>query len=123
SVSSLPSNVATTGSPLVTVPVLSKTIVSTSCVRSKCSPPLNKIPFSAARPVPTIIEVGVARPNAHGQAITNTAILAVNASSNSPGLTNVIQTINVSTAIPTTIRSEEHTSELQSRFDLVCRLL
>src|SRR5699024_11231633 len=24
---------------------------------------------------------------------------------------------------PTTIRSEEHTSELQSRFDLVCRLL
>src|SRR5699024_8104891 len=103
SVSSLPSNSVTTGSPLVTVPVLSKTIVSTSCVSSKFSPPLNKIPFSADRPVPSIIEVVVARPNAHGQAITNTAILAVNASSNSPGLTNVIQTINVSTAIPTTI--------------------
>src|SRR5699024_11938281 len=26
-------------------------------------------------------------------------------------------------ATPKTIRSEEHTSELQSRFDLVCRLL
>src|SRR5699024_1040452 len=103
SVSSLPSNLVTTCSALVTVPVLSKTVVSTSCVRSKCSPPLNEIPFSAARPVPTIIEVGVVRPNAHGQAITNTAILAVNASSNSPGVTNVIQTINVSTAIPTTI--------------------
>src|SRR5437868_9045219 len=27
------------------------------------------------------------------------------------------------TAPPRTLRSEEHTSELQSRFDLVCRLL
>src|SRR5699024_11684751 len=29
----------------------------------------------------------------------------------------------LSTAPATTMRSEEHTSELQSRFDLVCRLL
>src|SRR5699024_11651844 len=27
------------------------------------------------------------------------------------------------TIVPSVIRSEEHTSELQSRFDLVCRLL
>src|SRR5699024_11896829 len=36
-------------------------------------------------------------------------------------LTLDIQTENV--AIARRIRSEEHTSELQSRFDLVCRLL
>ena len=43
------------------VPVLSKMTVSTLCV-SKCSPPLNKIPNSAARPDPAIIDVGVAKP-------------------------------------------------------------
>src|SRR5699024_12733975 len=31
--------------------------------------------------------------------------------------------IIISTSAPTDLRSEEHTSELQSRFDLVCRLL
>src|SRR5699024_6818178 len=30
---------------------------------------------------------------------------------------------SIGTVIPFTMRSEEHTSELQSRFDLVCRLL
>src|SRR5699024_2932547 len=83
------------GSPFVTVPVLSKTTVSTDCVFSKCSPPLKRTPISADRPDPAIIDVGVARPSAHGQAITKIEIT----------------------------RSEEHTSELQSRFDLVCRLL
>ncbi|CPN11455.1 Uncharacterised protein [Staphylococcus aureus] len=85
------------------VPVLSKTMVSIRCVRSTNSPPLNKIPFSAARPVPTIIEVGVASPNAHGQAMTRTEILATSAGSNVPGVTKVIHTINVNSAIPTTI--------------------
>ena len=82
---------------------LSKTTVSISCVRSICSPPLNKMPCSAALPVPTIIEVGVARPNAQGQAMTNTAIAATSAGSNSPGCTSVIQKINVSKAMATTI--------------------
>src|SRR5699024_12620004 len=31
--------------------------------------------------------------------------------------------VRIHTAIPADLRSEEHTSELQSRFDLVCRLL
>src|SRR5207249_10943253 len=31
--------------------------------------------------------------------------------------------VDVMFSAPTAIRSEEHTSELQSRFDLVCRLL
>src|SRR5207249_10676429 len=50
------------------------------------------------------------------------------------GTANIVGTYNgdsthassVSTSFPVTIglaRSEEHTSELQSRFDLVCRLL
>src|SRR5690625_6583935 len=105
------------------------TIVSSSCVLSKCSPPLNKIPVSAPRPVPTIIDVGVASPRAQGQAITKTAIAAVRAGSILPGDTKLIHMIKVTMAIPTTIgtkypeRSEEHTSELQSRGHLVCRLL
>src|SRR5699024_11695648 len=32
-------------------------------------------------------------------------------------------TASISLSIPSAVRSEEHTSELQSRFDLVCRLL
>src|SRR5699024_12034522 len=38
-----------------------------------------------------------------------------------PNNNNVIKTNNVTLKHP--IRSEEHTSELQSRFDLVCRLV
>ena len=60
------------GSPLVIVPVLSSTIVFNLCAVSSESPPLIKIPFSAPRPVPTIIAVGVAKPKAHGQAIIST---------------------------------------------------
>ncbi len=60
------------------------------------------MPRSAARPVPTIIDVGVASPNAHGQAITSTDIAATSDASN-PCLTNNIHTINVSIAMPTTI--------------------
>src|SRR5699024_11727628 len=39
----------------------------------------------------------------------------------SPGL--IINAITNPKIIATAVRSEEHTSELQSRFDLVCRLL
>ena len=41
---------------------------------SRVIPPFIKIPFFAARPIPTIIAVGVASPIAHGQEITKTAI-------------------------------------------------
>src|SRR5690625_6894777 len=71
--------------PVVTVPVLSSTIVSTLRVDSRVSGPLMRTPICAPRPVPTSSAVGVARPRAQ--------------------------------------RSEEHTSELQSRGHLVCRLL
>ena len=60
--------------PEVSVPVLSKTIVSIILIFSRISAPLMRIPYDAARPVPTMTAVGVARPRAHGQAITRVEI-------------------------------------------------
>ena len=65
--------------PVVTVPVLSSTTVSTRRVDSSTSGPLIRMPSWAPRPVPTISAVGVARPSAHGQAMISTATAAVNA--------------------------------------------
>ena len=48
-------------------------MVSTLQSFSKGSPHLIRIPFCAHLPVPTIKAVGVAKPSAHGQAITITA--------------------------------------------------
>ena len=60
------------GLPEVTVPVLSKTTASTFSKDSIASALLNRMPFLAPRPVPTMMAVGVAKPNAHGQEITRT---------------------------------------------------
>ena len=65
--------------PVVTVPVLSSTIVSTLRVDSRISGPLISRPSWAPRPVPTISATGVASPSAHGQAMISTATAAVNA--------------------------------------------
>src|SRR5699024_8196616 len=46
---------------------------------SKASALLIKTPFSAPLPVPTMIAIGVAKPRAHGQAITKTEIAIVKA--------------------------------------------
>ena len=61
------------------------------------------MPFSAPLPVPTIIDVGVASPKAHGQAITSTDIAATRADSKSPDGTKKYHTIKVTSAIPITI--------------------
>ena len=53
----------TSGLPLVSVPVLSKRIVSSFSLISRASPFLTRIPSSAPRPIPTVTAVGVARPN------------------------------------------------------------
>lgn len=42
---------------------------------------LNRIPFMAPMPVPTITAIGVASPSASGQAMTNTVIVRVRANS------------------------------------------
>ena len=64
----------TLGFPFVTVPVLSSTTVFIFPVFSRAVAVLNRIPFFAATPFPTIIATGVARPRAHGQLITSTDI-------------------------------------------------
>ena len=69
----------TAGLPSVIVPVLSNTSVSILCASSRLEASLISIPASAARPVPTIIAVGVASPNAHGHAITKTATAEISA--------------------------------------------
>ena len=63
----------TSGLPSVSVPVLSKTMASILYAVSSASPLLIRMPFSAPLPVPTMMAVGVARPSAHGQAMTSTA--------------------------------------------------
>ncbi len=63
--------------PVVTVPVLSSTIVSTRRVDSSTSGPLMRMPSWAPRPVPTSSAVGVASPSAHGQAMISTATAVV----------------------------------------------
>lgn len=60
--------------PSVKVPVLSKTTVVILLACSKISARLMMIPKEAAIPVPTITAVGVARPRAHGHAITSVEI-------------------------------------------------
>ena len=61
--------------PSVTVPVLSRsTTVERPMAASNTSPPLNRTPSSAARPVPAMIAAGVARPSAQGHAMRTTAV-------------------------------------------------
>jgi hypothetical protein len=70
--------IATTlGRPSVSVPVLSTTRVSTFSRRSNASAFLISTPDCAPRPTPTMIDIGVARPNAHGQAMISTETAAI----------------------------------------------
>ena len=48
-------------------------MVSTSRASCNASPFRMRIPCSAAFPTATMIEIGVAKPSAHGQAMTRTA--------------------------------------------------
>ncbi len=79
---SIPSAIITSvtaGFPFVTVPVLSNTIVVSLPACCNASPLRISIPISAALPTPTIIEMGVANPNAQGQAIIRTVIVVTKA--------------------------------------------
>lgn len=64
--------VVTVALPWVSVPVLSKITYFTFWALSRASPPFTSTPWLAPTPVATITAVGVARPRAHGQAITTT---------------------------------------------------
>ena len=67
----------TLGLPSVSVPVLSTTRVSTFSMRSSASAFLISTPDCAPRPTPTMIDIGVARPRAHGQAMISTDTAAI----------------------------------------------
>jgi hypothetical protein len=56
------------------------------------------MPFSAPLPVPTMIEVGVANPIAHGQAMISTATMFSNARVNAGSGPNAHQIPNVARA-------------------------
>lgn len=60
------------GRPAVNVPVLSSTTVSMWASCSRVSASRISTPSRAPRPTPTITDIGVANPRAHGQAITST---------------------------------------------------
>ena len=88
------------GLPLVKVPVLSNTTVSTLPAISKLWASLNHTPWRAATPIPAIMAAGVASPNAQGQAITNTDTACKMALSIAPVIDRVRP--NVTNAISTT---------------------
>ena len=92
---------ATSGLPSVSVPVLSSTTALTRAASSIAAASLNQMPCFTARPMPTIIAAGVAKPSAHGQAITNTATAFISAGIQSPFSSQV--RIKVSTAMATTV--------------------
>ena len=73
---------ATFNSPLVKVPVLSKTTVFATAKDSINFASLNSKPFFASSEIPTKLAIGVASAKAHGQAITITETATINDLSN-----------------------------------------
>ena len=69
----------TFGLPSVSVPVLSITSVSMRSSRSSACASRIRMPECAPRPTPTMIDIGVARPSAQGQAMINTVTAATSA--------------------------------------------
>ena len=81
-VSSIPAAATTCvtfGLPSVRVPVLSTTRVSILRIVSMASAFLNSTPIVAPLPVATMIDIGVASPRAHGQAMISTETAVISA--------------------------------------------
>ncbi|VWC25877.1 hypothetical protein BST28156_06135 [Burkholderia stagnalis] len=92
------SNAVTDGLPSVSVPVLSNAITVARCASSSACASLISTPWRAATPVPAMIAAGVARPSAHGHAITSTATaLRIAVSAPAPAIS---QPTSVSAAMP-----------------------
>ena len=94
---SVTSTPVTVGSPLVRVPVLSNSTVSTVRMVSSANRSLTRTPPRAARSVAMDTTSGIARPSACGQAMTNTVIVRMTASS---GIPNSVHTAAVMIADP-----------------------
>ena len=91
------------GRPSVSVPVLSTTSVSTLRSRSIASALRNSTPIVAPRPVATMIDIGVARPSAHGHAMMSTATALTRPCARRGSGPIQAQTANAITAIATTV--------------------
>src|SRR4029079_17448582 len=100
------------GFPSVRVPVLSTTSVSIFSSVSSASALRIKTPAVAPRPVPTMIDIGVAKPSAHGQAMIRTATALTSPNPIAGGGPKSDQTTKASAATATTAgtNQEEITS-------------
>ena len=87
----------TLGSPVVTVPVLSRTTMSIFPVSSRDTAFLKRMPFFAPLPLPTMMATGVARPMAQGQEMTSTAMARLRL--NPKDLPRISQTMNTTAAM------------------------
>ncbi len=90
------------GFPSVRVPVLSTTKVLTFSIISNASAFFIKTPAVAPRPVPTMMDIGVANPNAQGHAMINTATALTRAKVILGSGPNTDHIMKVSIAINTT---------------------
>ena len=72
----------TEGLPSVSVPVLSRIMVSIFSMRSKATASRTSTPACAPRPTPTMIDMGVAKPKAQGHAMMRTATAATKPNAN-----------------------------------------
>ena len=93
----------TLGLPSVRVPVLSTISVSTFSINSKPSASLISTPSRAPRPIPTITEIGVANPNAHGQAMMSTDTAATKPCAIPGAGPSVVQRMKLKIAMPITV--------------------
>ena len=101
----------TDGLPSVSVPVLSTTRVSTRSILSRASAFLMSTPAWAPRPTPTMIDMGVARPRAHGQAMMRTLTAATSAKLKRGSGPNIDQATKARTAT----RMTSGTNQLDTR--------
>jgi hypothetical protein len=100
----------------VSVPVLSTTSVSTFSSRSSASAFRISTPAVAPRPVPTMIDMGVARPSAQGQAMISTATALTSASASRGSGPRVAQTAKVTAATATTVGTKYADTRSASRW-------
>ncbi len=90
------------GFPSVSVPVLSTTSVSIFSNASSASALRIRTPEDAPRPMPTMIDIGVARPSAHGQAMISTATALTSACARRGSGPSAAHAAKVSAAAATT---------------------
>jgi hypothetical protein len=109
-------NATTFGFPSVSVPVLSKTMVSTFSIVSSASAFLMSTPSCAPRPVPTMIDIGVARPSAHGHAMISTATAFTMACAKRGSGPKVTHPMNVTNAIAITAGTNQPATLSASRW-------